>query len=361
MPMPSFFGGRRRAFPFDAMNPMMSQTEQKPDIPTGEVTARSGVRGLFTRKSLPNTLNVIGAGLRQMDGGNELDEYLSGQQDQQYRRDMFGLRAAQGKREDDETERTRQERLAALAALPPNLRPIAPLLTPEAISNAVMPPTPEYEFDASGRPYRMNGNTVEYGQGQIAVPQSASGAGSIPSGYERTPDGRGLQPIQGGPADIRVSAEGRARIAQLESSETQLQRAENAVTRAIPLVNAGTTGVIAGGVLRNFNQGATDLYETLEPVRSVLAFETLQEMRRNSQTGGALGSIAVRELELLASVYESLNTAQSEGAMRGALQRLQTQLRRSISAIRAAREEAAGGGQQAPGGDGVRVIELEPE
>lgn len=179
MPMPSFFGGRRRAFPFDAMNPVLQQTEQKPDIPTGEVTARSGFRGLFTRKSLPNTLNVIGAGLRQMDGGNELDDFLASQQDQQYRRDMFGLRAAQGKREDEETERTRQERLAALAALPENLRPIAPLLTNEAISNAVLPPPPDYQIDAEGRPYAIQNGRVQYGEGRVAVPPRGTGAGGV--------------------------------------------------------------------------------------------------------------------------------------------------------------------------------------
>ena len=178
MPMPSFFGGRRRAFPFDPMNPILTQT-QKPDIPTGEVTTQSGVRGLFSRKSLPNTLNVIGAGLRQMDGGNELDDFLANQQQTQYQRDMFGLRAAQGKREDDETERTRQERLAALAALPENLRPIAPLLTNEAISSAVLPPPPDYQIDAEGRPYAIQNGRVQYGEGRVAVPPRGTGAGGV--------------------------------------------------------------------------------------------------------------------------------------------------------------------------------------
>jgi hypothetical protein len=106
MPMPSFFGGRRRmrgaSVPENlGVNPLQP-VAQKPDIPTGEVRSRRSFMGG------PSTLAVIGATLRQMDGGNELDEYLSGQQDQQYQRDMFGLRAAQGKREDEEaqTERT---------------------------------------------------------------------------------------------------------------------------------------------------------------------------------------------------------------------------------------------------------------
>lgn len=117
----NMFGGRRRmrgaSVPENlGVNPIQPDA-QKPDIPTGEVRSRRSFMGG------PSTLAVIGATLRQLDGGNELDDYLSGQRDQQYQRDMFGLRAAQGKREDAETERTRQERLAAMAALPENLRP----------------------------------------------------------------------------------------------------------------------------------------------------------------------------------------------------------------------------------------------
>ena len=82
------------------VNPLQP-VAQKPDIPTGEVRSRRSFMGG------PSTLAVLGATLRQMDGGNELDEYLSGQQDQQYRRDMFGLRAAQGKREDEEAQTER--------------------------------------------------------------------------------------------------------------------------------------------------------------------------------------------------------------------------------------------------------------
>jgi hypothetical protein len=105
MPMPSFFGGRRRmrgaSVPESlGVNPLQP-VAQKPDIPTGEVRSRRSFMGG------PSTLAVLGATLRQMDGGNELDEYLSGQQDQQYQRDMFGLRAAQGRREDEEAQTER--------------------------------------------------------------------------------------------------------------------------------------------------------------------------------------------------------------------------------------------------------------
>lgn len=228
----SIFGGRRRmggaSLPENlGVNPLQP-VAQKPDIPTGEVRSRRSFMGG------PSTLAVIGATLRQMDGGNELDEYLSGQQDQQYQRDMFGLRAAQGKREDDETERTRQERLAALAALPPNLRPIAPLLTNEAISNAVLPPTPEWapipqaELPPGARFGQRNARTgqadLDWAPAQTSDP---NGRGRAPSGYEWTPSGE-LRAIRGGPAAASSGvfpAEQRARTAIMY--EPALEAARN--------------------------------------------------------------------------------------------------------------------------------------
>jgi hypothetical protein len=362
MPMPSFFGGRRRAFPFDAMNPMMSQTEQKPDIPTGEVTARSGVRGLFSRKSLPNTLNVIGAGLRQMDGGNELDEYLAGQQDQQYQRDMFGMRTRAQKQEEGDAERTRQERLAAVGALPENLRPFGSLAVEPYLESLSRGPSESYgDLERiDGRLGQRNAITGQYDW----APQVPGAAGpAAPSGYQFTPDGQALRAIEGGPADARATAEGRARLGQMDSSTRSLQNAISALDDAERLVNGNSTGFV-GQLTRGVGgTPAYNLNQALEPVRAILSFETLAEMRRNSATGGALGSIAVRELELLGNTMRSLDTAQGEQQVRAALRTTRTQLQRTLQAIEAARAEMQGGGQQAPagGGDGVRVIELEPE
>lgn len=256
----------------------------------------------------------------------------------------------------------------AIGGLPERMRPWG-RIAPEVVARQVLaePEAPDWELDpVTGQPYHITPQgQVQYGQGRVSVQQrGGDGSGQAerapPSGYRWTADG-GLEPVPGGPADVRANAEGRARASQLQSSEDQLERAENAVNRAIPLVRGNTTGVFAGGLLRPFNQGATDLHETLEPARAILSFETLQEMRRNSATGGALGSIAVRELELLGSVYESLSTAQSEGALRAALTRLSAQLRRARLAVLAARREMEQpGGAAQPSQGGARVIELDP-
>jgi hypothetical protein len=380
MPMPSFFGGRRRmrgaSVPENlGVNPLQP-TEQKPDIPTGEVRSRRSFMGG------PSTLAVLGATLRQMDGGNELDEYLSGQQDQQYRRDMFGMRTRAQKQEEGDAERTRQERLAAVGALPENLRPFGSLAVEPYLESLSRGPSESYgDLERiDGRLGQRNAITGLYDW----APQVPGSAGpAVPSGYERTPDGRGLQPIQGGPADVRASAEGRAQAQRLESSERQLGNGISVLNEVLGLsaddfnpdsmapsnggqVNNNTSGVFANAT-RNMgiNQGAIDLQEALQPVRAITAFENLAEMRRNSATGGALGGIAVRELDLLASTLRSLETNQNPQQLRRNLIEVRRQFlvtRRAIADARAELQAMEQGGQPAQGGgQNVPVIELEAE
>lgn len=69
----------------------------------------------------------------------------------------------------------------------------------------------------------------------------------------------------------------------------------------------------AGGrLLANFSgTKATDLRKTIDTLKAALSFDTLQEMRNNSPTGGALGAISERELDLLGSTVASLDATQS--------------------------------------------------
>lgn len=179
-------------------------------------------------------------------------------------------------------------------------------------------------------------------------------AGSIyqpPAGYRGTPEG--LEAIPGGPADLRATAEGRSRLQQLDSSDRQLSNALDVLDNDTDTFQNSSAGFM-GGLLRGVpGTGAYDLNQALEPVRSILSFENLAEMRRNSTTGGALGSIAVRELELLGSTVRSLDTAQSPQQLARNLGAVRQQLRRTREAIRAARAEITGEGEdEAPTNDG---------
>lgn len=167
-----------------------------------------------------------------------------------------------------------------------------------------------------------------------------------PAGYRGTPDQ--LEPIPGGPVDTRTNESGRARRDRLQSSASQLQNAIDVLNTAEGQVSGWTAGA-GGQALRGFGgTPAHDLQQTLEPVIAILAFENLAEMRRNSETGGALGSIAVRELDLLSRTVRSLETTQGPEQLRANIAATRTQLSRTLAAVQAARQEMENGPDAAP-------------
>lgn len=101
------------------------------------------------------------------------------------------------------------------------------------------------------------------------------------------------------------------------------------VNRAIGQSNRFNTGALAGGVQTEagvkatgrgvlgsgFLTGGVNLNETLKTIEADSAFSALQNMRDNSPTGGALGGIAVRELELLGAAKQSLSQSQDEAQL----------------------------------------------
>lgn len=201
-----------------------------------------------------------------------------------------------------------------------------------------------YQLDPQSGAPRVTGRMP----GWRAPASQSGGASQPPSGYRFTQDGN-LEAIPGGPADIRANAVGQARADQLDASARSLNQAIGALDRAIPLVAWDSTGVVGQGLRETGGTRAFNLNQALEPVRAILSFETLAEMRRNSATGGALGSIAVRELELLGNIYVSLNTAQSTEEFERALTDLKAQLVVARDAVVAARGEV-GQDQPTPSG-----------
>lgn len=97
-----------------------------------------------------------------------------------------------------------------------------------------------------------------------------------------------------------------------------MQSIDKALGQAGPWTT-GLTGQIASNI---GGTAAHDLSKTLTAIQSNLGFDTLQQMRDNSPTGGALGSITERELELLQATWGSLVQSQSEKQFRENLMEL---------------------------------------
>lgn len=141
-------------------------------------------------------------------------------------------------------------------------------------------------------------------------------AGLAQKGWRYKEDGS-LEPIPGGPADPTVK------------DPKQVQRAGDAVNRAdivirkvddalkkIGFTTTGATGAVLGKLP---GTTAYDLRADAETIRANIGFQELQAMREASPTGGALGQVAVQELNALQSVVGNLDANQSERQLRANL------------------------------------------
>jgi hypothetical protein len=97
-----------------------------------------------------------------------------------------------------------------------------------------------------------------------------------------------------------------ARDSVIAKSGFVLQAIDKAldILRSSPDSSAGI-----GGKLNRLipSSSAVRLNAALETIRSNIGFKELNDMRQSSKTGGALGNVTVRELELLQSTMVSLD------------------------------------------------------
>lgn len=136
-------------------------------------------------------------------------------------------------------------------------------------------------------------------------------------------DGYGNRKVIQAPASGMNPAQA-SRIAEKARKEKQSLNATNAkLDESVRLVDSilagrddfgGVTGIGSLGAKIPGTDWA-DLEAKIERLRGRSAFAELQEMRANSPTGGALGGIAVRELELLQNAATQLQNSQSPEAL----------------------------------------------
>lgn len=133
--------------------------------------------------------------------------------------------------------------------------------------------------------------------------------------------------------------------ASLASIETELMRSisvNDGLETAEDSVNFWTTGLV-GDVLKSVGgTEAKDLEQVLDAVKANIGFDRLQQMRDDSKTGGALGQVSIRELDLLMSNMKSLEQAQSGTQMRKHLRQVKMHYDRFLKSAKADFEAAGG-------------------
>ena len=204
-----------------------------------------------------------------------------------------------------------------------------------AIAAGLIPKTPEFErFMLTGK--IDNSFEAEYRKTLTKPPAGQD--------YEFVYDDTGkfqnvrLVNIEGGKQEEEASKEDQARIAtftnQSRSGRIVLENIDRAIE--IAMGTSMATG-LRGQLLQNIGgTEARNLAKTIETVSATIGFDRLQRMRDESPTGGALGQVAVQELEALRATMGSLDITQDREIVVRNLQRVKgeyiTSMKRIIDA-----------------------------
>mgnify|MGYP000703193582 CR=1 FL=1 len=182
---------------------------------------------------------------------------------------------------------------------------------------ATDPNTPEDVYDKSGKKlFSVNKND------RILTPPSADGNLKAPTGYRYTTSGE-LEPIPGGPAAIKNARVDAKEQSLVQNSISQADLVMNKVDQALSNVSGWTAGM--GSKLGSIpGTPARNLAADIDTIKANMGFNTLQEMRRNSPTGGALGNVSDRELKLLSATIAELDQAQSPEQLSQRLNEIKT-------------------------------------
>ena len=172
-------------------------------------------------------------------------------------------------------------------------------------------------------------------------PESDKGP-AAPTGYRW--NGDRLEPIPGGPQDTKVGKEAEAAAARDKAAAGSAEFVLSQVRKARDQAKKGwfATGA-TGKIMRNVGgTDAFDLNSTVDSIKANIGFDTLAEMRRNSPTGGALGQVAVQELNMLQAARGALDTAQSEEQFLQALDGIEKHYTGWLNAVEQSKKPSGG-------------------
>jgi hypothetical protein len=174
-------------------------------------------------------------------------------------------------------------------------------------------------------------------------------APKLPAGY-RWKDGmvgQQVEAIPGGPAD--TSKQDASVAANRDASQDVVMAAIQDAKKLVSFRSAGVGGYIPGKIP---GTNATDLQKRLDTVKANIGFDRLQRMRDESKTGGALGQVAVQELNMLQATLASLDREQSPGQLMQSLDRIEKHYKTANTLLDRIRKGERGAGASGDFGGG---------
>lgn len=135
----------------------------------------------------------------------------------------------------------------------------------------------------------------------------------------------------------------RQKVADLEdkkkvSQANEAAKAQNVIgiiDNVLPKISGLNTAGVAGKAL-SFVPGsdAYDVARNIETIKANIGFKELSDMRQASPTGGALGQVAVQELNFLQAAISNLDVGQSPQQLRDNLSKVKKHYNRWLTTIR---------------------------
>jgi len=211
-----------------------------------------------------------------------------------------------------------------------------------------------YRRDAFDIPREVFG-----GETRPATPEEARRFGVTEGSFEGGvfKPGAGSVPLSQLQSEI-ASGEGK-----LQHMQEMISLASDLKSRVGPLT-AGPVGAVAG-----FIPGTSAFTLKEEMVKTLggnIAFDRLQQMREESKTGGALGQVAVQELDALRGSLGALNSSMNPQDLQRNLDRVIAGYQRAMAAYQrmlADKQRRLSGGAPAQGGapSGGKVMRFDPK
>ena len=165
-------------------------------------------------------------------------------------------------------------------------------------------------------------------------PLKAQGMGQ----FQKNPETGEFEPIPGTPAAEKAFDKEKKEVLRINNQLASVNLVDKTIDKALGQLSPKTTGIVGVGASKIPGTDAYTLKATLNTVVANLGFDKLQAMRDASPTGGALGQVAVKEIEFLQQTIASLDQgltqaelAKNLGEIKASYARLQKALNESLA------------------------------
>ena len=207
----------------------------------------------------------------------------------------------------------------------------------------------QFGISESQAAYKTRNGEIKFGPAGTNV--TFKNEGTIPSGYRAVRDAAGnVERIEAIPGSEAASKEAatqekvqRERQMRATTSNTVLNALDD-IDMLMKNATLPTTGALGARLAGLAGTAAHDIKNAIDTISGNISFDKLNEMRAASPTGGALGGVTERELELLSKSAASLAQSQSEAQFKSNLGRVRALFERTIHGKPLTEQERKAGG-----------------